>query len=152
MINMKSLIVNIFIPLLAGGIGGLLGNSMQGFNNIVKPSFVPPVIVFPIVWIILYILMGISSYIIYKSNNSNKKQALTFYGIQLVFNSIWTFFFFNMKWFLFSFIWILLILFLVLIMFYKFYKISKTAALLQIPYILWLLFASIINYNVYLLN
>ena len=152
MINLKNLIVNILIPLLFGGLGSLLGNSSQGFNNIIKPSFVPSAFVFPIVWTILYTLMGISSYIIYNSDNPNKKQALIFYFIQLILNSIWTFFFFNMKWFLFSFIWILVILFFVCIMFYKFYKINKTAAFIQLPYIIWLTFASIISYNVYLLN
>ena len=152
MISLKSLIINIIIPNVVGALGGLLGNSSAGFNNINKPNFVPPAIVFPIVWIILYTLMGISSYIIYESKSQNKKQALIFYGIQLVLNSLWTLFFFRKKWFLFSFIWILLILVFVIIMFFKFLKISKTAAFLQIPYIIWLIFASIICYNVLLLN
>lgn len=152
MINLKSLIISILIPNLAGFLGNLFGNSATNFYNIVKPSFTPPSIVFPIVWFILFTLMGISSYIIWSSESKDKKNALIIYGIQLFFNSLWTFFFFNLGLYLFSFIWILIILILVIIMFYKFYKINKTAALLQIPYVLWLIFASIINFNVYLLN
>lgn len=125
---------------------------MNGFDGINKPSFTPPSIVFPIAWTILYILMGISSYLIYQSDSSEKKSAFVIYGIQLVINSLWTYFFFNLKWFLFSFILVLVILFLVIIMIIKFYKINKTAAYLQIPYVLWLCFAAILSFNVYLLN
>ena len=125
---------------------------MNGFEGIYKPSFTPPAIVFPIAWTILYILMGISSYLIYESKDGKKESALFIYGIQLIINSLWTLFFFNLKWFLFSFILVLIILLLVIFMIIKFYKINKTAALLQIPYILWLIFAAILSYNVYLLN
>ena len=86
------------------------------------------------------------------SDSKDKKSALIIYGIQLILNSLWTFFFFNLQWFLFSFILVLIILVLVLIMIYKYYKINKAAALLQIPYVLWLIFASVLRYNVYLLN
>lgn len=152
MINFKSLIISIIIPNVIGFLGNLLGNSAQNFDNMLKPDFTPPAIVFLIVWFILFTLMGISSYLIFSSTNKNKKNALITYGIQLILNSLWTFFFFNLNWYLFSFIWILLILFFVIIMFYQFYKINKTAAFLQIPYILWLIFASIITLNVYILN
>jgi len=145
MINIKLLILNILIPNIFGLIGNLLGNSSNGFDQIIQPPFTPPAIVFPIVWIILYTLMGISSYLIYTSNNPNKNKALLFYEIQLVLNTLWTFFFFRLNWFLFSFFWIILILIFVILMIYEFNKINKTAALLQIPYVLWLLFASILN-------
>ena len=125
---------------------------MDGFNGINKPSFTPPAVVFPIAWTILYILMGISSYLIYESDSKDKESALVVYIIQLIINSLWTYFFFNLKWFLFSSILVLIILLLVIIMFIKFYRINKTAAYLQIPYILWLIFAAILSYNVYLLN
>ncbi|MBE5806386.1 MAG: tryptophan-rich sensory protein [Clostridiales bacterium] len=143
--NIKLLILNILIPNIFGLIGNLLGNSSNGFDQIIQPPFTPPAIVFPIVWIILYTLMGISSYLIYTSNNPNKNKALLFYEIQLVLNTLWTFFFFRLNWFLFSFFWIILILIFVILMIYEFNKINKTAALLQIPYVLWLLFASILN-------
>lgn len=152
MINLKSFIVSILIPNLFGLFGSLIGNVSQGFDAMVKPYFMPPAIVFPIVWTILYILMGISSYIIYSSNSEDKKSALTIYSIQLIINSLWTFFFFNLEWYLFSFIWILIMIFFVVIMIYKFYKINRLAGLLQLPYLVWLVFASILNFSVYLLN
>ena len=152
LIKWKNLIISILIPNILGFIGSILGNVMNGFNGINKPSFTPPSIVFPIAWTILYILMGISSYLIHESDTNKKNSALTIYAIQLIINSLWTYFFFNLKWFLFSFILVLIILLLVIIMFIKFYKINKTSAYLQIPYIIWLIFAAILSLNVYLLN
>lgn len=125
---------------------------MNGFDGINKPSFTPPAIVFPIVWTVLYVLMGISSYLIYESDSNEKYLALVIYGIQLIINSLWTFFFFKLKWFLFSFILVLIILLLVIVMIIKFYKINKIAAYLQIPYVIWLIFAAVLSYSVFLLN
>ena len=152
MIKWKNLFVSILIPISIGFLGSLIGNVMNGFDGINKPSFTPPAIIFPIVWTILYILMGISSYLIYESNDSEKGSALTIYGIQLVINSLWTIFFFKLNWFLFSFILVLVILLLVVIMIIKFYKINKASAYLQIPYVIWLCFAAILSFSVYLLN
>lgn len=152
MINWKNLTISILIPNILGFLGSLLGNVSDGFNNILKPSFTPPAVVFPIAWTILYILMGISSYLIYESDSDDKNSSLTIYGIQLILNSLWTLFFFRLKWFLFSFILILVILFFVVWMIVKFYKINKLSAYLQIPYIFWLVFAAILSFNVYLLN
>ena len=152
-IDFKVLIISILIPNILGFIGEIIGNASKGFDNIIKPSFTPPSIVFPIAWTILYILMGISSYIIYKSEENNiKKESLKIYLLQLILNSSWTFFFFKLNYFLFSTFLILIILILVLIMIYKFYKINKLSAYLQIPYTLWLTFALILSYNVFLLN
>ena len=152
MIKWKNLIISILIPNVLGFLGSLIGNVSQGFDGIIKPSFTPPTIVFPIAWTILYILMGISSYLVFESNDINKDKALFIYGIQLIINSLWTFFFFNMKWFLFSFFLVLLILLLVIIMISRFYKINKVSAYLQIPYVAWLCFAAILSFNVFLLN
>ena len=150
--NIKNLIISIAIPLLVGIIGSLLGNSSMGFDSINKPSFTPPGIVFPIVWTILYILMGISCYLIYSSNNPKKTKALRVYALQLIFNMLWTFFFFNLNWYLFSFFWIIVLIVLVSIMIYRFININKTAGYLQIPYLIWLIFASILNLSIYFLN
>lgn len=152
MFNYKNLIVSILIPNLVGILSNFLGNSSMGYQYINKPSFTPPSIVFPITWILLFTVMGISSYLIYKSNNPSKKKALFFYALQLGLNCLWTLFFFNLKWYLFAFIWIILIIVLVIIMIIKFYKINKIASLIQIPYLLWLIFASVLTYNAYLLN
>ena len=152
MIKWKNLIISILIPNVLGFLGSLIGNVQNGFEGITKPSFTPPALVFPIAWTILYILMGVSTYIIYESNSKEKSKSLIIYGIQLILNASWTFFFFNLNWFFFSFILVIIILILVIIMIYKFYNINKTAAYLQLPYVLWLIFAAILSYNVYLLN
>lgn len=150
-INFRKLIVSILIPLLLGLLVSILTSSSM-YNEIIKPSFAPSGVVFPIVWTILYILMGISSYIIMESNNINKDRSLLIYYIQLIVNLLWSFFFFTFKLFLFSTIWISLLIILVILMIYNFYKISKLSAYLQIPYLIWLIIALILNYNIYLLN
>lgn len=154
-VNYKLLITFIIVALAFGGIGALLGGNMDAFQEINKPSFSPPAILFPIVWSILYILMGISSYLICVNNSDFEKfkyKALGVYLIQLIINSLWTLFFFRLEWFLFAFIWLILLLVFVIIMFIKFYKISPIAGLLQIPYVLWLIFAGVLNYAIYTLN
>ena len=152
MVIILKLVKNIIIPNVLGFLGSILGKVKNGFENIIKPSFTPPSIVFPIAWTILYVLMGISANIIEKTNDIGKNKALTIYYIQLILNASWTIFFFRLKWFLFSTVLILIILGLVIYMIKEFYKINKTAAYLNIPYVLWLIFAMILSYNVYLLN
>lgn len=147
-INYKRLIIYILIPLILGSIIGLLTSG--NYNEIVMPKFTPPKILFPIVWSILYILMGISRYII--DSKEHNHSAITIYKLQLLINLIWPFLFFNFKWYLFSFIWIIILITLVTIMIIKFFNLSKTSGLLQIPYLLWLIFASILNFAVYTLN
>ena len=146
------IVLSILIPLIIGFIGSMLGGSMALFDNIKKPIFAPPAIIFPIVWGILYILMGISSYLVYISNSRYKKIGLIFYAIQLVVNALWTMIFFRFENFLFAFIWLLLLLGIVVIMLFYFYKSDKKAFYLQIPYLIWLIFALILNYSIYTLN
>lgn len=146
------IVISILIPVFIGFLGSLLGGSMSLFDNIKKPWFAPSAILFPIVWGILYILMGISSYLVYESDSEYKKTGLIFYAIQLIVNALWTMIFFRFENFLFAFIWLLLLLLLVLVMMYYFYKSSKIASYLQIPYVLWLVFATILNYSIYVLN
>jgi translocator protein len=148
----KILSISIAIPLLFGFIGSLLGDSLYGFETLIKPPFTPPAFVFPIAWTILYILMGISSYIIYTSDNDKKTSALIIYLAQLVANSFWTLLFFQYELLLFSFWWIILIIILVIIMICLFYEIKPFAAYIQFPYLLWLTFAAILNYSIYLIN
>ena len=151
MIKLKSLVISILIPLLVGGAAGFLTmNSMGAYKSLDKPMLSPPAILFPIAWTILYILMGISSYIIYESDSALKNKAITVYAVQLFFNFIWPFIFFNAGMYLLAFIWLILLWILVLWMISLFYKLSPTAAYLQIPYILWLTFAAYLNLGVYL--
>lgn len=142
---------SILIPVLIGGIVGLIIPSAIDYNSLQKPFLAPPSIVFPIVWTILYILMGIS-YGILKSRSLTDKKIDLIYYIQLAVNAAWSIIFFLLKWRLFAFIWILLLDILVILMIIKFYKKDKTAGLLQIPYILWTLFASYLNLAIYILN
>lgn len=151
-INYKYLLLSILLPVFLGSFIGFLTAPFNDYYEIILPSFAPSGILFPIVWTILYILMGISSYIVVMSNSSNKYDALFIYGIQLVINLFWSVWFFVFKFYLLSFIWILLLIAFVVIMIKKFYEISKLSAYLQIPYLLWLVFAGILNISIYLLN
>ncbi len=150
--KIKDIIISILIPNAIGFISSILSKIKDNIDTFIKPSFNPPGIVFPIVWSILYILMGISSYIIYNDNTTYKKKALILYAIQLIINGIWSIIFFRFKLFLLAFITIIILLLLTIYMTIEFYKINKTSAYLQIPYIIWLIFASILSYSVYILN
>ena len=105
----------------------------------------------PIVWTILYVLMGVS-YGISKDKGLNDQEINSIYYLQLTVNALWTFIFFVFQWRLFAFIWILIVDALVIDMIKKFYKRDKTAGLLQIPYLVWISFTTILNFAVYLLN
>ena len=143
------------LPLGIGVLASLLTRqSMEIFDAVNKPPLSPPGILFPIVWTILYILMGIGSYLVYHSNadSTDIQKALRVYGIQLVVNFLWPTFFFNFQWYLFSFLWLLMLWALVLIMIVQFAKVSKTAAWINIPYFIWLTFAAYLNLGRYILN
>ena len=135
---------SILFPVLIGGIVGLIISKFIDYNSLEKPFLAPPSIAFPIVWTILYILMG-TSYGILKSNPLTDNDINSIYYSQLFVNALWPIFFFVFKWRLFSFFWILLLVILVIFMIIKFYNKNKLAGLLQIPYLLWILFASYLN-------
>lgn len=154
-INKRLLLICVVVPLIVGIAAGLLTrNSMEVFAAIEKPPFAPPAWLFPVVWTILYILMGISSYLVLTSDANNKEieNAMKLYTYQLIVNFLWPTFFFNFGWYLFSFLWLVLLWILVFFMIRKFYDISKLAAYLNIPYILWLTFAGYLNLGIWLLN
>lgn len=149
--NKSNLIISILIPLAAGALSSLLSGTMS-YSTLNKPSFSPPPYLFPLVWTILYVLMGISSYIIYSSNDAGKRKALAVYALQLVFNFFWSILFFGFHQYLFAFLWLLALIFLITVMIFQFYKISPLAAYLQIPYLLWCIFAAYLNYAIFTLN
>lgn len=131
----KKLILYIAIPLLLGGIVGFItSKESMNYNGIVDGW------VFPIVWSILYILMGISSYIV-----RNNKELMSIYKVNLVINLLWPIIFFTLNFKVFGFFWILLLILVVGYMIYKFYNKNKISAYLLILYLLWLIFASILN-------
>ncbi len=153
-INFKKLIKNLFIPLCVGLLSSfLIRNGVNYFNdNVVKPSFSPSPWLFPIAWTILYILMGIASYITEINNKQNNNLPFIFYFIQLGLNFIWPIIFFIFKWYLVSVVIIVLLLAFSILTTIEFYKVNKQAGYLLIPYILWLLFATVLNVSVLLLN
>lgn len=146
------LIISILIPLAVGSLSSLLSRSMTTYSSISKPDFTPPSYVFPIVWTILYVLMGISSYIIYDSDSPAKGRALKIYMLQLFFNFCWSIIFFRFDLYLFALIWLIVLIALICLMIKEFYKISPLAAYLQIPYLLWCVFAALLNFFIYKMN
>lgn len=154
-IKWTELLTCLLIPLSVGAISGVIsGSGIDGFNSMVKPPLSPPSWLFPVVWTILFILMGVASYLVLTSGEKKEDivRALTFYGIQLFFNFFWSIIFFNLEWYLVAFIWLLVLWVLIIITAVSFYKISKTAGLLMIPYILWVTFAGYLNFAIFLLN
>lgn len=144
-------IKSILLPVIVGGIVGFIISGHIDYNSLEKPFLAPPSIVFPIVWTILYILMGIS-YGRLKSKGLTDEKTNIIYYVQLAINALWSIFFFVLKWRLFSFFWIILLDIAVILMIVNFYKKDKIAGLLQIPYLLWTLFATYLNLGIYLLN
>lgn len=134
-----------------GGLYGIITSKYIDYNTLKQPPLAPPSIIFPIVWTILYILMGVS-YGILKSKSLTTTGVNQIYYTQLFVNALWSIFFFVFKFRFFSFLWIILLDVLVLIMIVRFYKKDKTSGLLQIPYLLWCLFATYLNLSIYLLN
>ncbi|MBW3012547.1 tryptophan-rich sensory protein [Candidatus Woesearchaeota archaeon] len=154
--NAKSLIrlvVSIVISGLAGLIGSLFTSQTVStwFVELNKPVFNPPNWLFGPVWTLLYILIGVSLFIVWEKN-SKDKLAYTFFGVQMALNALWSILFFGLKSPLLAFIEIIALWVFILLTILRFYKISKTSAYLLIPYILWVSFAAVLNFSIYLLN
>ena len=143
----KPYIVQILIALLVGGLSGLISKGSFGvYNEVIKPPLAPPPFIFPIVWSILYILMGISAGLVYKTEG----RIPFIYWLQLFVNFLWPIIFFNMEAYLFAFIWIVLLLVLIVLMIIELYRINKLSAYLQIPYLIWTIFASYLTFFIWL--
>jgi len=145
----------ILLPLLIGGISGYASASSINiwYMGINKPFFNPPNYLFGPVWTMLYILMGISFYRILQSQNSDiKTKAIIIFCVQMFLNFCWSFLFFKFQLLGISFVEIILMWISIATMIYTFSKIDKTAAYLQIPYLLWVSFASVLNGAIWYLN
>ena len=144
----------ILITEAIGAVAGLLTSlGMSAYEAVEKPALTPPPIVFPIVWTILYALMGVSAAKIWLSEESGERaRGLRLYGVQLAMNFLWSIFFFDFQAYGFSFFWLLLLLLAIILMTISFYKTDKVAGYLQIPYVLWVSFAAYLNCMVWLLN
>ena len=149
----KEEIISLLIPLVGGFLSGIISmGGIREFNSLTKPFLTPPGFIFPIVWTILYVLMGIGSYLIYNENDYNSNCCLKIYLLNLFVNFLWSPIFFGLNLRLFSFIWILLLDFIVFYMIICFYKVNKKAAYFQIPYLLWVLYATYLNLAFYIIN
>lgn len=151
----KPLIVSLAIPLAVGGLSSLLTHSsMDAFKQLRQPPLTPPDWVFPVVWSVLYILMGVASYLVYTANATPQVRysALIAYGMTLVFNFVWPLLFFRLGMRLVAFFWLLMLLGLILLTASLFYGVRKAAGLCLAPYLLWTVFAGYLNFGVYWLN
>lgn len=149
------LIISIALPLLVGGLAAFITRGRtEAVNALFLPPLYPPAAVFPIVWSILYILMGIAAFLIYEKGfvKDYVRDALKYYGIQLVFNFLWPIVFFRFG-NIFAAIWVLLALWIFVgICTAKFYRIRHSAGILMLIYFLWCTFALYLNIGVWLLN
>ena len=154
--HLKIFAIAIAIPLAIGGLSALLtrGN-MQITSQVQTPPLTPPAILFPIAWSILYILMGVSSAIIWANREKDidaAQSGLATYALSLAFNFAWSIFFFNFRWFGFSLVWLIALWILILVTISRYRKLSSAAAYLQIPYAVWVAFAGYLNAGIWWLN
>lgn len=151
-LDLKRLLFCIFLPLATGALSGYLAkNSAELFSTLNKPPLTPPGWLFPIVWSLLYLMMGIASYLVLTSGQPNQ-QALLWYTAQLILNFLWPILFFYFELYFLSFVWLILLWWTILKTIELFYEISKPAALLLVPYFLWVTFAGYLNLAITLLN
>ena len=153
-VNWKKLIVCLLIPLAVGGLATLLSGGMSDFGAINQPPLSPPGWVFPIVWTVLYLLMGYASYRVVTSGAEPTQitKALRLYGAQLALNFLWPIVFFGFDWYLVALIVLIALWVLIFLTIRAFSKIDEKAGDLLLPYLLWVTFAGYLNLGVYLLN
>lgn len=152
-IQWKALFLSLLVSMGVGGLSALItSGSMPIYGELVKPPLSPPGWLFGVVWTVLFFLMGISAYIVYASESPEKKNALTFYAVQLLVNFIWPILFFNLRLYWPAFVWLILLWILIVGMTARFSRIEKWAGYLQIPYLLWVTFAGYLSFSVALLN
>lgn len=148
-IRWKSLFIACAVALAAGGIGALLGADMSLPSGVPVPALMPSGWVFPVAWTILYLLMGIASYLVWHAaatDPDSRRAALLLYGIQLVFNMLWNLFFFRLDAYVFAFLWLAVLWGLILLTMIRFFRVYAAAGYLLLPYLLWVTFAGYLNY------
>lgn len=149
---MKKILI-IAAPLILGALSWLVvSDAAASYQMVSKPPLAPPAWLFPAVWTVLYILMGISSFLIYASDNPDRTNALYLFYIQLAVNILWPFIFFGLCRYLVAFLWIILLWLLVFDTAVTFGSINRRAGRLLVPYMLWITFASYLNLAVFFLN
>ncbi len=141
----------LFLPVVLGSIVGLIISGSIDYSNLVRPALSPPGWLFPVMWSILYILMGLSYYL-FKNKYDDFTLVDIVYYLQLVFNLLWSIIFFTLKLRLLAVIWIIILVGLVFSMIYLFLKRYSISGFLNIPYLLWCIFATYLTIGIYLLN
>lgn len=142
----------LFFPLLIGIIISLLIKEHIDYIELMKPPLAPPKILFPIAWTIIYFLMGVSYFILNKKYKEDLSLESIIYYLQLFINAFWSILFFLLKWRFISMIWILFLDMIVIYMLYLFQRKNKTSAYLNIPYLIWILFATYLTIGIFFLN
>lgn len=149
--NKFKTIFYLFIPITLGSIIGLIISNFIDYSELIKPPLAPPKILFPIMWSIIYILMGISYFLLKKNTQVIKKED-TIYYLQLLVNLLWSIIFFVFKFRFISILWIILLDILVIYMIYLFYKKYKISSYLNLLYLTWILFATYLTTGIFILN
>ncbi|HSQ89045.1 TspO/MBR family protein [Romboutsia sp.] len=158
--EIRNFLISVLIPLIVGYASSFISQLLAGveistyYSQLIKPGFAPPSFIFPIVWTILYILMGISAYKIMKKGYELQKvkDAMFYYWLQLALNFMWSILFFGMDLRFTALVTLVVLFIVVVVMVIKFAKIDKKAAYLNIPYIIWLLYALALNYFIWMIN
>ncbi len=154
-IQWKKLLICLGIPLGVGGLSALLtAGAMEDFAALKQPPLSPPGWLFPVVWTVLFLLMGLASYLVVTSDGSHRliNRALSVYGAQLAVNFFWSILFFNLKAYLLAFLWLLLLWVLIAVTLRRFGLLRPAAGWLLVPYLAWVTFAGYLNLGIYLLN
>ncbi|MBP9996210.1 MAG: tryptophan-rich sensory protein [Lachnospiraceae bacterium] len=148
-----ALIICIAIPLIVGAISAFLTkDAMVTFNAMNKPPLAPPSWLFPIAWTIIYVLMGIASFLIYQSSSEEKYMGQIIYIVQLIFNFAWSIIFFNLGAYGFSCVWLAILLIMVIALIMNTAQYSIPAMVMLIPYAVWCCFAMYLNIGVAIMN
>ena len=154
--NLASYVIAIAIPLGVGLLAAYLTmENMNIYSEINTPPLSPPALLFPIVWTVLYILMGVSSAMVYNRREAEPiftRRGLGYYAMSLIANFAWSIIFFNVRAFGIAFLWLVLLLYLIIRTILCYFKVSKVAAFLQIPYAVWVAFAGYLNLGIIILN
>ncbi len=153
-IQWKKFIVCLAIPLAVGGLSALLTqNSMKTFGTLNQPPLAPPAWLFPVVWTLLYAMMGIASYLVVTCGQPYRaRTALWVYGAQLIFNFFWSILFFNLQAYWAAFVWLILLWLLIWLTTLLFYRLDQRAGYFMLPYLLWVTFAGYLNVAIAVLN
>lgn len=152
--SLKILFLSFLGPFLAGFLGSVITFPAipVWYESLNKPSFSPPNFVFGPVWTILYFLMGLSFYLILSIKKKGREESIVIFVLQLVFNFLWSFFFFGLRSPILGALVIIALWFLIILMIIRFYRLNKIAGLMNVPYLLWVSFATVLNLYVYILN